>query len=178
MLKVSEIPTEDRGMMSVLDAFLLTAVHLKVSDPNDQLCCVFVRATMSRLFGEVEVAKAPLSLWNLWPSEKDPWGPVTAALRSGCAKAPPVPGQPVPGAWHIVQGWQGTPFGAGVAGHTFLWYQGPEGTGIRLDSADKRSPDGGFVDTIEDGPSATTTTWAAIRARYSGGVALGVLSKR
>ena len=82
----------------------------------------------------------------------------------------------MPGQWHIVQGWRGTPFAAGVLGHTFLWYQALDGSGgLLLDSADKRQADGLISDTIEDGPAATPTTWAAVQWRYKGGLAVGVL---
>jgi hypothetical protein len=163
--------------VKILDAFLKVAASLRVDNPNDQLCCVYVRATLAAAYGEAVVARAPVNLWHLWPETRDPWGPVTAALRAGVATAPPAPAHPVRGAWHIVQGWRGTPFAPGVLGHTFLWYEAPDASsGLLLDSADKRAPDGGIVDTIEDGPAATPTTWAAVQARYRGGIAVGVLS--
>ena len=159
--------------MTILDAFLKTAASLRLDNPKDELCCVFHRAVLEARYGAAAVGRAHLKLWNLWPETGDAWGPVTAVVQAGIGSRVLAP---VRGRWHTVQGWQGTPFGKGVPGHTFLWYEALDGSGgIRLDSADNRDPDGGFIDTIEDGPSATPTTWAAVLKRYPGGVALACL---
>lgn len=144
-------------MNRILDAFLAAARALTATNRNDQLCCVIVRDTMRRRFGDAVVARAPLELWHLWPEGRDPWGPISAAVRCGIAT---VVTTPVVGAWHIVQVWTGKEWGP--PGHTFLVYVGADGMVLRLDSADKRGPDNGILDNVEDGPAAAVTTFAAL----------------
>jgi len=147
-------------MRKLLNAFLWVSANLRLDNPNDELCCIFVRAVLSRRYGEQVVAKSPVKLWFLWPEAGDPWGPVTAAVQAGIATKVTAP---LPGRAHIAQVWRGTPLADGSVGHTFLWYESPDGSGgIRLDSADNRKGDGDILDSREDGPAICQTDWSAI----------------
>jgi hypothetical protein len=135
-------------------------------DPTDDECCVFASAVLERAYGFVKSSN--LSAWHLW-DVKRPWSPVEAAQQQGITTAaflPPVSLPPVPGRWHLCQGWRGVPGAPGVTGHTFLWLQVDGTLGLCLDASDKRSPDqtlNGF------------RTWADRIAEFKGGVAVAVL---
>jgi hypothetical protein len=71
----------------------------------------------------------------------------------------------VPGRWHRVQGWRGTPFADGVTGHTFSVYAGENDRVLVYDSAKDRNE------------RVTSATWSSYSAQYVGGVAIAVLSE-
>jgi hypothetical protein len=142
----------------MLQAFLSAAALLRISDPNDELCCVLVRSALRIRYGVRTIDNVPISIWHAWPDGQTPGGAASGVVLAGVGAL--LDGPPRVGRWHVVQTWHGAPLAS--AGHTWFWFQGADGTGIRLDSAARRGPDGGIVDTIEDGPAATITTFEAL----------------
>ena len=141
-------------------AFLATTAALSTASPTDELCCVFQREWTRRVWGDAVVAKAPLSLWHLFVDCGDAWGPVTACVQAGIGRRVDAL---VEGRWHRIQGWRGTPFAAGVSGHTVSVFAGPRGRILVWDSAKDRNE------------RVTSTTWALWREQFKGGVAIAVL---
>lgn len=98
-------------------------------------CCTYVERVCARAYGPTVVAVGGTQLWNLWHPDADPWGPVTAAVLSGVAIHAT---DPVPGAWHLAQGWRTEPSHDG-SGHTFFLFAGLDGRCVVVDATDKRA---------------------------------------
>lgn len=84
------------------------------------------------------------------------WGPIVATVAAGVAREVD---SPVPGCWHIVQGWG--------PGHTFFWYEPASVLGAIGVQVQANRGVGAFVEADK--------TWAEQAASYSAGVRLAVL---
>jgi hypothetical protein len=134
-------------------------------------CCTYVERVMRRAYGDALVERSPGSAWNLWYPDKDPWSPATAALQAGAAVE--LVERPLPGAWHVAQGWRTVPSTTG-SGHTFLVFA-PVTGGDQLLVADSIGPS----KADPDGRSATIrgTTWPALVREFVHGLRLARLRR-
>lgn len=84
--------------------------------PGTKDCTRFTYAVLVRLWPTLERFKGPLHITD--PAE--PFSNVQALEAAGIGA---VSSQPIPGRWHLVQGWQSvTPL---RKGHAFFWYEPP-----------------------------------------------------
>ncbi len=148
----------DAAIRGVPSAVALVRESAAVSPPSTwPLCCVYARLILAVHYGGPVVDAAPITLWHLQPEAGDPWGPVTAAVRSGVGELVEAP---VPGRWHIAQSWVGTPMAS--SGHTWLWLDSGR-LGTRYDSAAGR------------GPTILASSWTERLARNPGGIRVAAL---
>lgn len=149
-------------MSRFLTTYAETAAALRAHDKSDELCCVFAQSWTRRLYGQDVVGRAPAKLWCLWPESGDAWGPVTACVQAGIGE---LVATLVPGRWHRVQGWRGTPFAPGVTGHTFTVYACDAGVAMVFDSAADRNE------------RAAVVNWPQYAAQYRGGIKIAALKE-
>ena len=84
------------------------------TDSETTDCSRLVYAVLVMLYG-LAVIKPLQAAIKLYAGE-DLWAPVLAMVRLGAGQ---LVSSPVPGRWHLVQGWR-TPW---KSGHTFFWYE-------------------------------------------------------
>ena len=141
-----------------LDAIGEVTEEIRAGALSQRPCCVFYASVLRKVHGAAVTARAPVNLWHLWAepiADRDPWGPVRAAMLSGIGTAvwyPPATGgvgRPlVEHAWHGVQTWDGVPFQS--QGHTGLWYAMTATTGIWVDSAEAKWRPGEWGPRVSD----------------------------
>lgn len=129
-------------MAAVMRGIGDAAAELTPGPDKREACCIFVRRALE--LAGMRVDDASITLWYLWPSEGDPWGPVTAAVRCGAAPASTL----VPMGAYVVQGWRDKPFGK--SGHCLFVVQWGGAEAYYYDSAAKRpgNGDGAHIDPL------------------------------
>ena len=130
--------------------------------PVSLACCSYVERVIGQAYGSA-VARAPGSMWNLWHPDVDPWSPVTAAVQAGVGVST---SEPVPGAWHVAQGWRTIPSAEG-SGHTWFLFVPAQGGDDVL-----------VADSVLTRPAAPWyTKWSALKREFSHGIALARLRR-
>lgn len=118
-------------------------------------CVTTVLAVLTEVYGpRVEAERPALMIWDAG----SPWSNIDACVRMGIG-VECVEGRPLPGRWHVVQGWERLP-GEGVTGkgHSWLWYEPSRpGPGLCLEANVAR-------------PWAYSRTWGERIGRYVAGV--------
>jgi hypothetical protein len=174
--------------MTILDAAAhLARLHPTRGQPRGGWpCCEYVARVVTRAYGVDLVARYhPGGAWwrsaNVWDPAA-PWSSTAAYLEQAVA----IGEHPIPGHWHVVQGWRRltsdgkVPAQSGINGHTWLWYAVDADHGIALESSVAGgvrlagelviAPDRlGPLDEVEAMP------WADRIAPYSAGVSVAVL---
>lgn len=117
-------------------------------------CVITVEAMLAAVYGpEVYDHRADLRVWDA----RRPWSAVDACSAFGGV---PV-ADPVPGCWHVVQGWRRLPRGAEAgSGHVLMYYHPPDG-GV-----------GRVLEANLTRPWDRRVTWGEVRGRYPAGVRL------
>jgi hypothetical protein len=118
-------------------------------EPEGTDCCTFVAGVLSRACP----GRWPADAWAqaMILDARRPWSTVECPVSAGVAREV---GEPIPGHWHVVQGWSGLRLGqvvAGATGHT--WLQWGDGLVLEASSAARRV-------------RWRSTPWAYQRRRY------------
>jgi hypothetical protein len=129
--------------------------------PEEQACCCYHQLVVETWAGLPPATGGLLARWRLFAGQSA-WSPIDAVVEVGVGTRMTAP---VLGRWHSVQIWRGTPFAAGVSGHTFLWFQSDGGWGWQLDCVIGRRPD------------QRARAWADVVAEAVGGLAIAVLRR-
>ena len=155
--------------MTMTDRFLDAFAQAASESTTDKAraCCTFAERVTKLMYGAEVIAKAPGSLWNLWPDSGNAWGPVSACKLAGIVDHTRID-ELNPGVYRV-QGWRGTPFAAGVTGHTVtvLVPAGADAHGFVYVYDSAAHDRAGNV----RGPKVQLVRWLDYSAQYKGGIA-------